>query len=131
MKYYFTLFLTTAITFLIIDGIWLRFIARHFYDKHIGHLLKSVNLLPAIIFYVIYIIGMIVFVVSPNIKNFRLTQTLFMGFFFGVTCYATYDLTNMATLKDWVWHITILDILWGGTVTMITTTVATYLFKVV
>lgn len=129
MKLYVYLFLVTSIVFLIIDGLWLGFIAKPFYEKYIGGLLKPVNLLPAIIFYVIYVVGMIVFVINPNLSNFDLLKTLATGFFFGVICYATYDLTNMATIKGWVWSITIVDIIWGGKVTMVTTTLVTYLFR--
>lgn len=131
MKPYINIFVVTSIIFLLIDAIWLRFVAWPLYQRYIGHLLKTVNVLPAFVFYVIYVLGMIFFVINPNLNNFELSKVLLTGFFFGVVAYATYDLTNMATLKDWPWTITIIDVIWGGFVTMVTTTIVTYIFRVI
>lgn len=129
MKLYFSLFATTSIIFLMIDGIWLGLVALPLYQNQVGHLMKTINLLPAIIFYLIYVAAMIFFIIQPNLDHFQWSKVLMASFFFGVACYATYDLTNMATLKDWSWTITILDVIWGGVVTMTTCTIVTYLFK--
>lgn len=129
MKLYLQIFIVTAVVFLIIDGLWLGIVAWPFYQSQVGHLLKNVNSLAATVFYVIYVIGMIVFVINPNLSSFNLKRALIMGYLFGAICYATYDLTNMSTLKDWTWKLTIVDIIWGGFVTMTTTSLVTYLFK--
>jgi len=101
-------------TFLIIDGIWLTVIAKNFYAKHLGFLMsKTPNLAAAGIFYLIYILGMVVLVISPALQKHSLTQAIFMGALFGLCGYATYDLTNLATIQNWPLLITIIDLIWG------------------
>ena len=129
MKLYTLLFLATSLVFLIIDGIWLGVVAWPFYKSEIGQLLKPVLIAPAIIFYVIYVVAMIYFVISPNLNPYDWKNVLMMGFMLGVVCYATYDLTNLATLKDWSWKVSLIDIIWGGFVTSTTTSIVAYLFR--
>lgn len=129
MKLYTLLFLATSLVFLIIDGIWLGVVAWPFYKSEIGQLLKPVSIAPAIIFYVIYVVAMIYFVISPNLNPYDWKKVLMMGFMLGVVCYATYDLTNLATLKDWSWKVSLIDIIWGGFVTSTTTSIVAYLFR--
>lgn len=129
MKLYTLLFLATSLVFLIIDGIWLGVVAWPFYKSEIGQLLKPVSIAPAIIFYVIYVVAMIYFVISPNLNPYDWKNVLMMGFMLGVVCYATYDLTNLATLKDWSWKVSLIDIIWGGFVTSTTTSIVAYLFR--
>lgn len=129
MKLYTLLFLATSLVFLIIDGIWLGVVAWPFYKSEIGQLLKPVSIAPAIIFYVIYVVAMIYFVISPNLNPYDWKNVLMMGFMLGVVCYATYDLTNLATLKDWSWKVSLVDIIWGGFVTSTTTSIVAYLFR--
>jgi len=101
-------------TFLIIDGIWLTLIAKNFYAKHLGFLMsKTPNLAAAGIFYLIYILGMVVLVISPALQKHSLSQAIFMGALFGLCGYATYDLTNLATISNWPLLITIVDLIWG------------------
>jgi len=101
-------------TFLIIDGIWLTLIAKNFYAKHLGFLMsKTPNLAAAGIFYLIYILGMVVLVISPALQKHSLISAILMGALFGLCGYATYDLTNMATIKDWPLIITVVDLIWG------------------
>jgi len=123
LKYYFT----ALIIFLGIDMIWLLKIAPKFYQQHIGHLLADKpNLLPAVVFYLFNIIGILVFSVFPGVANNSLKTTALMAVLYGALTYATYDLTNMATMKQWPLIVTIVDIVWG---TLLTTAVAvlTYL----
>lgn len=129
MKLLAQVFSVTAVVFLIVDGIWLGLVAWPFYQREVGHLLRPVNLIPAIIFYIIYIIGILVFVIEPNLGAFDVKRVITLGFLFGVVCYATYDLTNLSTLKDWSWKVTIIDIIWGGVATSTTATIVTYLFR--
>lgn len=101
-------------TFLVIDGLWLTTIAKSFYAKHLGYLMtKTPNLTAAGIFYLIYIFGLIVLVISPALQKNSLMSAILMGALFGLCGYATYDLTNMATIKDWPLIVTIVDLIWG------------------
>lgn len=101
-------------TFLIIDGIWLTLIAKNFYAKHLGFLMsKTPNLAAAGIFYLIYILGMVVLVISPALQKHSIMSAILMGALFGLCGYATYDLTNMATIRDWPLIITVVDLIWG------------------
>jgi uncharacterized membrane protein len=106
------------LSFFLIDMLWLGFIAQSFYQKHLGFIMASKpNWIAAIIFYVIFIIGMLVFVVLPGLNKDSLRYTLCHAAFFGVLTYATYDLTNLATLENWPIIVTIVDIIWGGVLT--------------
>lgn len=108
------LYLITLPIFLGIDMTWLIFIAKNFYAKHIGYIMaKNPNLFAAVIFYLIFIAGLVVFVISPALEKKDWVQALLMGAFFGLITYATYDLTNLATVKDWPLIITIVDLMWG------------------
>ena len=122
-------FAVTFLSFLVLDAAWLAKIAPSFYKKHIGHLMaKSPNLPVAGIFYLIYIFGLVYFVVSPALKdNMSLGQVAIRGAIIGLVCYATYDLTNHATLKDWPAIVSIVDIIWGTFLTSVTTVVAVFI----
>jgi len=118
MKYYLKLFLITMLSFFLIDMLWLGIIAQSFYKKHLGYIMaQNPNWIAAVIFYVIFIIGIIVFVLLPGFQKDSLKSTLVHACFFGVLTYATYDLTNLATLEDWPVIVTIVDIIWGGVLT--------------
>ena len=102
--------------FLVIDGLWLTLIAKNFYAKHLGYIMTDTpNLLAAGLFYLIYILTMVVLVISPALQKSSLSAAIFTGALFGLCAYATYDLTNMATLKDWPLIVTIVDLIWGTT----------------
>ena len=108
------IYLITLPVFFAIDIIWLGFIAKNFYREHLGQLLTpNVNWTAAIIFYLLFISGLVVFVISPAIEKQSWVYALAFGAFFGLITYATYDLTNLATLKDWSLTVTIVDLLWG------------------
>ena len=108
------LYLIALPVFLTIDMVWLTLIAKNFYTKQIGYLMaKNPNLLAALIFYLIFIAGLIVFVITPALDKKMWIQALLAGAFFGLVTYATYDLTNLATIKDWPIVITIVDLIWG------------------
>ena len=108
------LYLIALPVFLTIDMVWLTLVAKNFYAKQIGYLMaKNPNLLAALIFYLIFIAGLIVFVISPALDKKMWTQAILAGVFFGLVTYATYDLTNLATIKDWPFIITIVDLIWG------------------
>jgi len=101
--------------FFAIDMIWLGVVAKDFYRAQIGALLKQdVNWVAAILFYLIFIAGLVVFVIAPAIEKGSWTHALLFGAFFGFICYATYDLTNLAIAKDWPLLVTVVDMLWGA-----------------
>ena len=123
--YYLKLYLATLAAFFAIDMLWLGLIARAFYRKHLGFLMRpSPNWAAAILFYLIFVAGILVFVVLPGLQASSLQKTLLLGAFYGLVTYATYDLTNLATLKDWPLGMTIVDILWGGAINSVVTYVA-------
>lgn len=100
--------------FFTIDMIWLGLIARGFYSQQIGHLLKDqVNWTAAIIFYLLFIGGIVFFAIEPAMAQQSLKHALVYGAVFGFMTYATYDLTNLATLKDWPVLMAVVDIFWG------------------
>ncbi len=114
MVYYLKLYGVTFIAFLVIDMVWLGIIARTFYQKHLGFLMApSINWLAAILFYLLFIVGILVFVVVPGLNGSSLTTTLLRAALFGLITYSTYDLTNLSTVKDWPLIITVVDIIWG------------------
>jgi len=101
-------------SFLVIDGLWLTVVAKNFYSKHLGFLMaKTPNLWAAGLFYLIYIFAMVVLIVSPGLEKGSFWSTVFSGALFGFCCYATYDLTNLATLQNWPLIITVVDLIWG------------------
>ena len=101
--------------FFAIDMLWLGLVAKNFYNKQIGFLMKeNINWTAAIIFYLLFIVGLVLFVIKPSIEMQSWKNALFMGAFFGFITYATYDLTNLATLKDWPLLVTIVDLIWGA-----------------
>lgn len=120
------LFLINAVIFLILDSLWLVFAHKKFYQPNIGHLMGQTKLLPAVIFYLIYVAALVFFVLVPGQEKENLSYVLLAGAFFGAVCYATYDLTNLATLSGWPLKITIVDMIWGIFVTSLSA-VLTYI----
>ncbi len=107
-------YLITFGVFLIIDLVWLGVIAKNLYKKHLGHLMKeNVNWIAAVIFYSIFIAGLIFFVIEPALENDSVRYALLTGGAFGLITYATYDLTNLSTLKNWPVFVTVIDLIWG------------------
>lgn len=100
--------------FLVIDLLWLSVIAKNLYSQYLGHLMGEVKLLPALLFYLLFIVGLVFFVIEPAIAKNSLSYAIFAGLLFGLVSYATYDLTNLATLANWPVKITIIDLIWGS-----------------
>ncbi len=108
------IYLIALPVFFAIDMVWLGFVARNFYRGQIGSLLKDdVNWTAAISFYLLFIGGLVYFVIEPALKSGSWSQALLVGALFGFMTYATYDLTNLATLKDWPLLVTFVDMAWG------------------
>lgn len=101
--------------FLVIDMIWLLVISKKLYNDQLGYLMtKTPNLYAALAFYLIFIAGLLFFVIEPSLASDNWHYALFAGAFFGLVTYATYDLTNLATIRDWPLLITIIDLVWGS-----------------
>ncbi|MEN9390400.1 MAG: hypothetical protein RLZZ283_500 [Candidatus Parcubacteria bacterium] len=101
--------------FFAIDMLWLGVVAKGFYFNQIGALMKTdINWTAAIIFYLIFIAGLIVFVIAPAVEKGEWMHALLFGALFGFITYATYDLTNLATLKEWPLLVSLVDMLWGA-----------------
>lgn len=108
------LFLIALPVFFAIDIIWLVLVAKKFYSEQIGFLMRpDINWPAAIIFYLLFIAGLVTFVISPAVENHSWKHAILFGAFFGLVTYATYDLTNLATLKDWPVLVTLADLAWG------------------
>jgi uncharacterized membrane protein len=125
MAYYLKLYSATLAAFCAIDVIWLGLVARTFYREHLGFLLASTpNWIAAMLFYLLFILGILVFVVVPGLDDNSLKTTLLRAALFGLVTYATYDLTNLATLKDWPVLVTVVDLAWGTVLSLIVSLVS-------
>ena len=108
------LYLLIIPVFFAIDMIWLGLAARGFYRNNLGHLLRpDVNWAAAIVFYLLYIAGIMIFAIMPALEDNSLRHAVLFGGLFGFFAYATYDLTNLATLKGWPLNVAVVDIFWG------------------
>lgn len=120
MAYYIKLYLATFVAFLAIDMVWLGLVARTFYRKYLGFLMApSPNWLAAILFYLLFVVGVLVLAVLPGLETNSLKTTLLRGALFGLVAYATYDLTNLATVKDWPLIVTVVDMIWGTVLSLV------------
>ena len=118
-------YVATAVVFLALDAVWLTTMADRLYRPALGHLmLQQFAIGPALAFYAIYFTGVVVFAVAPALATGRWQQALGRGALLGLVAYATYDLTNQATLKDWSWHVTLADLVWGTLVTAVSAAAA-------
>ena len=123
------LFFIALPVFFVIDMIWLVLVAKNFYQNQIGFLMKpDINWVAAIIFYILFIAGLVVFVISPAVEKHSWVHALLFGALFGLITYATYDLTNLATLKDWPLTVTIVDLVWGSVLSALIS-VITFIIK--
>jgi uncharacterized membrane protein len=113
-----------------VDMLWLGVIAKNLYQKYLGNFLSdTVNWTAAFIFYLIYVAGIFIFAVYPAVHKGSVFHAILMGALFGFFTYATYDLTNLATLKDWPLPIVFIDILWGATLSAVVSYSGFYFVK--
>lgn len=118
-------YLATLIAFAGIDFIWLGYIAQGYYKSQIGHLIAAdVNLPAAAAFYLIYVLGLFIFAVQP--AGGGVMKALMQGATFGFFCYATYDLTNLATLKNWSLPLSLTDMAWGALLSGVSAAIGTF-----
>lgn len=116
-------YVLTTLVFFAVDMTWLGFIAKDLYKKYLGGFLSDkVNWSAAIVFYLLFIVGIFYFAILPAVEKNSLTKAIIAGALFGFFTYATYDLTNLATLKDWPLPIVLIDIIWGSVLTAIVST---------
>jgi len=131
MSNYVYAFLTALGTMTVLDAAWLGLIAPKFYKNHIGFIMADKpNWFAALSFYLIFILGLTIFVVYPGWKNVdSLVKIGLFGALFGLVTYATYDLTNQATLKNWPPIVTIVDLIWGTVLTATVSVTAVCILK--
>ena len=117
-RHFLIAYVSTAVAFLLLDAIWLGIMADRLYRPTIGHLMREpFAVAPAAVFYLLYVAGIVVFAVAPALHTGRWSTALGFGALLGLFAYATYTLTNQATLKDWTWTLAIADLCWGTFVT--------------
>lgn len=120
MKTYLIAYVATGIVFLVLDAIWLSRMGPLVYKPIMGDAaLEGFRIAPAVVFYFLYLIGVMIFAISPALSDGRWTTALLFGALFGLFAYATYDLTNQATLKNWSTTLSLIDISWGTFVTAV------------
>jgi uncharacterized membrane protein len=124
------LYLITFLAFLTIDSLWLGLVAPSFYRSHIGYIMaETPNYFAAGLFYLVFIFGMVVFIVEPGVREGTLMQSVSRGALFGLVTYATYDLTNLATLEGWPVLLTVVDLTWGTVLSAVVTLVSVWVGK--
>jgi uncharacterized membrane protein len=125
-------YILTTIVFFAIDMVWLGFIAKNIYRKYLGTLLSdTVNWTAAIIFYLVFIVGIFIFVINPSVEKQSVFRAVVLGALFGFIAYATYDLTNYATLKGFPLNIVFIDLAWGAVLTSLVSLAGYYIVRVV
>ncbi len=113
-KKYLAAYAGTAIAMIALEALWLGLIAKPLYQQGIGHLMAdTLNIPAALLFYVVYPLGLVIFAVTPQTGGSGWAKTVTMAALFGFFAYATYDLTNLATLKNWPVGLTLVDVAWG------------------
>jgi uncharacterized membrane protein len=123
-------FVLTMLVFFAIDLVWLGLVAKNFYARNMGEMLApKVKWAAALIFYAIYIAGILAFVVFPAIEQESLARAAYMGAFLGLLCYATYDLTSYALIKNFPLNVVIVDLVWGTVLTTAVSSASFFIFR--
>ncbi|WP_291844170.1 DUF2177 family protein [Bradyrhizobium sp.] len=120
MNRYAVLYVLTLLVLIPIDFLFLGVLAKDFFFSQVGSMLGDIRLLPAVLFYLIYVSGILVFVSGGAGASWQ--STLLYGALFGFFCYSTFELTSMAMLKNWSWAVVVVDIAWGSFVTAVSST---------
>ena len=120
MNRYVILYLSTLIVLIPVDFVFLGMVAKGFFTAEVGDMLGEIRLAPAILFYLIYVAGILVFVSGPMAATWQ--STLLYGALFGFFCYATFELTSLSLLRHWTWPVVVLDVTWGSFVTALSST---------
>jgi uncharacterized membrane protein len=114
------LYLATLIVLVPIDFLFLGLVSKGFFSSQVGDMLGEIRLAPAILFYLLYVAGILIFVSGPATATSR--STLPYGALFGLFCYATFELTSLSLLKHWTWAVVMVDVSWGAFVTAVSST---------
>lgn len=131
MKPYAIAFIFTAVVFLALDFVWLGYVAKDFYRSQIGPLMLDKPMLGvAIAFYLLYVVGIVIFAVAPALAADSWFRALGAGALLGLIAYSTYDLTNLATLRGWSVKVSIVDIAWGTVVTSVAATAGYFAVRI-
>ena len=118
--------------FLVIEGAWLTLIAKNFYQKELGFLMSdSPKLIPTAMFALVFIAGLVFFVINPALAKDSWKYALLAGLFFGLVSYSTYDLTNLATLKGWPLIVSVVDLVWGSVMSASVSSIFYFILKLI
>jgi uncharacterized membrane protein len=118
-------YIVTLLSVAVIDGVWLFFVANNFYKNELGNLMsRSPVWGPAIAFYLLYPAALVVFALIPGIEAKSLMKSVLLAGFLGCVAYATYDLTNWATIAGWSWKVSVVDIIWGTVMSAVVTAIS-------
>ncbi len=120
MKRYVILYLATLVVLVPIDFLFLGLVAKGFFTSQVGDMLGTIRLAPAVLFYMLYAVGILIFVSAPPAATIQ--SSLLYGALFGLFCYATFELTALSLLKHWTWPVVLVDISWGTLVTAVAAT---------
>jgi uncharacterized membrane protein len=126
---YIYLYILTVPVFFLVDMLWLGVVAKDFYQEKLVSFLGPVHWVAAIIFYLLFIIGILIFAVAPALEAQSVMKALVLGALFGFFAYATYDFTNLATLKDWPVVVVVVDVIWGAVLSGSVATASFYIGK--
>ena len=119
-------YVTAAVVFLACDALWLGVIAKNFYREKLGAMMLEKPLLgAAAVFYLLYVVGLLVFIILPQARDGSWKSALGFGALFGLVAYATYDMSNLATLRDWSTSLSVVDMAWGAFATAVACAAAT------
>ncbi|MFZ1171196.1 MAG: DUF2177 family protein [Bradyrhizobium sp.] len=129
MKRWVVLYLVTLIVLVPVDFLFLGMVAKGFFTAEVGDMLGEIKLTPAVLFYLLYVAGVLVFVNAPAEATWQ--STLLYGALFGLFCYATFDLTSLSLLKHWTWPVAIVDVSWGAFVTALSSTAGLLIANVI
>ncbi len=114
MKQFVVAYLSSLLTFIVIDAVWLGLVAKKFYASQLGSLMREdILFLPAGVFYLLYSAGIVLLAVRPEQPHLSLLNVAFYGGVVGFIAYGTYDVTNLATIKNWPPLMSIVDLVWG------------------
>jgi uncharacterized membrane protein len=117
---YVVLYLATLFVLIPLDFLFLGIIAKDFFTSQVGNMLGELKLVPAVLFYLLYVVGVVIFVSGSPSATWQ--TTLLFGALFGLFCYATFDLTSLALLRNWSWAAAFVDVGWGAVVTAVSST---------
>jgi uncharacterized membrane protein len=124
---YVVLYLATLIVLIPIDFLFLGLVAKGFFTAQVGDMLGEIRPAPAILFYLLYVAGILIFVSGPAAATWQ--TTLLYGALFGLFCYATFELTSLSLLKHWTWPVVVVDVSWGVFMTAISSTLGLMIAK--